>query len=101
MAELYNVGTNRISYRARKFAPGKVVTGYIWTPALVQSSLLTFAEIGEGLYYLDYDFADEGTYIGKFYEDGVPSTTGVFRVSDIVTLINTVKTAQGGGLTIE
>jgi len=62
---------------------------------------LTLTEIGEGLYYLDYDFTIEGTYTGKFFENGLPSTTGVFRVSDIITLINAVKTASGGGLSIE
>lgn len=101
MASLYSIGINRIAYRARGFAIGKVVTAYMWTPALVKSSLLTLTEIGEGLYYLDYDFTVEGTYQGKFFEDGVASTMGVFRVSDIVTLINTVKTASGGGLQIE
>jgi len=60
-----------------------------------------FTEIGDGLYYLDYGFTTEGTYTGKFFENGVPSTMGVFRVSDIITLINAVKTASGGGLTIE
>jgi len=100
MAELYGVGVNRISYRARGFAVGKTVTAYMWTPDLTKSSLLPLAEIGDGLYYLDYDFTVEGTYQGKFFEDGVPSTTGVFRVSDIVTLINAVKVAQGG-LSIE
>jgi len=96
VAELYNVGVNRISYRARGFAVGKTVTGYMWAPSLVKSSLLTFTEIGEGLYYLDFDFSAEGTYTGKFFENGVAMITGVFRVSDIVTLINAVKTAQGG-----
>jgi len=101
MAALYSIGMNRISYRSRGFAIGRVITAYMWTPTLVKSSLLTLTEIGEGLYYLDYDFVTEGTYQGKFFEDGLPSTTGVFRVSDIVTLINGVKTAQGGGLTVE
>ncbi len=100
MASLYSTGVNRISYRARGFAVGKVVTAYMWTPDLTKSSLWSLTEIGEGLYYLDYDFTVEGTYTGKFFEDGVPSTMGVFRVSDIVTLINAVKTAQGG-LTVE
>jgi len=101
MAELYSIGTNRISYRAGKFASGKAVTAYMWTPALVKSSLLPLTEIGEGLYYLDYDFADEGTYMGKFYEDGVPTTTGVFRVKNIITILENVQVAQSGGLTID
>ena len=100
MAALYSIGMNRISYRSRGFAIGRVVTAYMWTPDLTKSGLLTLTEIGEGLYYIDFDFATEGTYQGKFFENGVPSTTGVFRVSDIVTLINAVKTAQGG-LSIE
>jgi len=100
MAALYSIGMNRISYRSRGFAIGRVVTAYMWPPDLTKGGLLTLTEIGEGMYYIDYDFATEGTYQGKFFENGVPSTTGVFRVSDIVTLINAVKTAQGG-LSIE
>ena len=100
MTELYSTGVSRLSYRARGFAIGKVITAYMWTPDLAKSGLLTLTEVGEGLYYIDYDFATEGTYQGKFFENGIPSTTGVFRVSDIVTLINAVKTAQGG-LSIE
>jgi hypothetical protein len=101
MAELFSTGVNRVLYRSRGFAVGKVVTAYIWSPSLAKSSLLTFTSVGEGLYYLDYDFAAEGTYLGKFFEDGIPTVAGVFRVSDIVTILQGMQVAQGGGLTID
>jgi len=85
MAELYSIGVNRISYCARRFALGKNVSAYMYSPALVKSNLLPFAEMGEGLYYLDYNFAEEGTYHGKFFENGVPSIAGVFRVKQLAT----------------
>ena len=86
MAELFETGTNRIIYRSESFVEGLTVTAYIWNPSLVKSSLQTFTEIEEGLFYLDYDFTVSGTYTGVFYEDAAKKTSGVFRVS----LINNV-----------
>jgi len=120
MTTLYNTGTNRILYKTSNFSTGKTVTAYIWSPALVKSSLLTFTEIADGLYYLDYDFTEEGTYVGKFFEDGVSLTSGIFRVSKVAgsvwdeqiadhtisgstgeKLQNTSTIGASGGLTIE
>lgn len=101
MANLYSIGTNRILYRARGFAIGRTITAYIWTPSLVQSSLLTLTEVDEGLYYLDYDFTEEGTYLGKFFENGIASEAGVFRVNDLITLLQSLSATTAGGLTVE
>jgi len=81
MAELYTTGANRIVYRSVGFAAGLTVTAYIWSPTLVRSALQTFTEVELGLYYLDYDFASVGTYMGTFYEGGVATASGVFRVT--------------------
>ena len=85
MAELYTTGTNRIAYRAESFATGKTVTAFIWSPALVKSALQTFTEVELGLYYLDYNFASIGTYLGLFYENAVAKASGVFRVTELAS----------------
>ena len=83
MAELYTTGVNRIADRSVGFAAGLTVTAYIWSPTLVKSDLQTFTEVELGLYYLDYNFASIGTYMGVFYEGGVPTASGVFRVTEL------------------
>lgn len=83
MAELYTTGVNRIVYRSVGFVAGLIVTGYIWSPTLAKSDLQTLAEVELGLYYLDYDFADAGTYMGMFYEAGISKASGVFRVTEL------------------
>lgn len=83
MAELYTTGINRIVYRAESFVAGKVVTAHFWSPTLVKSALQTFTEVELGLYYLDYNFANMGTYLGLFYENGVAKASGVFRVTEL------------------
>lgn len=83
MAELYATGTNRVVYRSVGFAAGLTVTAYIWSPTLVRSALEAFTEVELGLYYLDYNFAVSGTYMGTFYEGGVAKASGVFRVTEL------------------
>lgn len=91
MAELYTTGVNRIIYKAEGFATGKTVTGYLWSPAKVKSSLQAFTELELGLYYLDFDFASAGTWTGVFFEGGVAKTPGVFRVKELATVLDAVK----------
>lgn len=83
MAELYTTGVNRVVYRSVGFATALVVTAYFWSPTLVRSAIQTFTEVEMGLYRLDYNFAALGTYMGKFFEGGVPTTSGVFRVTEL------------------
>ena len=80
MSTLYGTGTHRLIYKTRDFATGATVTAYIWNPSLTKSALQTFTEVSDGLYYLDYAFAVVGTHFGKFYEGGVGTTTGTFRI---------------------
>lgn len=86
MAELYTTGVNRIVYRSVGFTAGLTVTAYIWSPTLVKSALQTFTEVELGLYYLDYDFASVGTYMGTFYEGGVAKASAVFRVTRLAPI---------------
>ena len=90
MVNLYFVGENRIFYKAASFAIGKTVTAYLWNPSMVKSALQTFTEIGEGLYYLDYNFVVEGNYVGKFYENGVAIISQIFRVNTISTQVASI-----------
>ena len=77
---LEGIGTHRLIYKAEAFGISKTVTAYIWDPDLTKSALQTFTPVEEGLYYLDYAFAAAGVHFGKFYENDVAKTTGVFRV---------------------
>lgn len=77
---MYEQSRKRIFYKANNFATDKTVTAYLWDPNLNKSSLQTFTELEEGLYYLDYTFDKEGSYVGKFYEDDIPTVSGVFDI---------------------
>jgi len=77
---LYRTGLNRLFYQAKGFAEGLTITGYLWTPELIQTSEFTFVELEEGLYYYDHTFEMPGTHVGLFKEDGVPTRSSVFRV---------------------
>lgn len=87
MVELFKKGTERLVYKAKNFATGKTVTAFIWDPSFLKSPLLTLTELEKGLYYLDYNFTQEGTYIGLFYENGKESAMGVFRVEASLPII--------------
>jgi hypothetical protein len=52
---------------------------------MVKSDLQSFTEIESGLYYLDYIFAIEGSYMGLFYENTVPTTFCTFRVTTVAS----------------
>ena len=80
MPTFYGAGTHRLVYKAASFATGLTVTAYIWDDSLTKSALQTFTEVSDGLYYLDYAFAAEETYFGKFYEGGTGITAGSFRI---------------------
>jgi len=75
-----STGEHRLIYKSETFVEGLTVTAYIWSPALVKSDLQEFTEISDGLYYLDYNFSDSGTYAGMFYESGVKKSAGAIRV---------------------
>jgi len=90
LPELFHSGVCRIVYKAKNFATGKIVTAYIWSPTLIKSSLQSFTELERGIYYLDYNFPNEGTYIGLFLENATPTTVGIFRVIKSLEIIEDV-----------
>ncbi len=69
----------RIWYKASGFGANKQVTIWFIKPNLTQTSVMQLIEWGEGLYYLDYDIKNDGPYVGKVFEDGVPMLAQVFR----------------------
>ncbi len=77
---IYRTGLNRIFYQAKSFTTGRVVTGYLWTPELIQTPTFAFTELGDGVYYHDHTFEMPGTHLGVFREDGEQTRTAVFRV---------------------
>jgi len=87
MSTYFGIATHRIIYKASSFGLGKTVTAYIWNPSLAKSALQTFTEVSDGLYYLDYAFAVSGTHFGVFYEGGVATLSGVFRIVDLVATV--------------
>jgi len=89
MPEVFKLGVERLIYKSRNFLAGKNVTSRIWNPSLEQSSLLSLTEIGQGVYYLDFNFTSKGTYFGVFYEEGEAVSFGIWRVVDIADTVRT------------
>ena len=69
----------RIWYKAKGFGTGKEVTMWFIKPDLVQTATMPFTEWGEGFYYLDYNIRNNGPYIGKAFENNIPTVAAVFR----------------------
>jgi hypothetical protein len=82
MAENYNIGVRRVFYRARKFGEGLAVSMDILDPSLNWMVGLSFTEAGGGLYYLDFNFATEGTYAALLFEDGTKAVSQNFHITD-------------------
>lgn len=89
MAEIYPLGKNRIFYRPQGFVEGLIVTVDMIDPRLKLNNqndnddMIMLIEFGEGLYYFDYSFSLEGTYIGIFYENGKKRTSQAFSTRRI------------------
>ena len=81
MLEPLVVGDNRVVYQAGGLQDGLTITVQFWNPSLEVSSLLSLEELGEGLYYIDFDFDSEGAWIGLFFENGVKKGTQVYKVA--------------------
>ena len=101
MPELYTAGVHRVVYRAEGFGKGRVVKCFVWTPDLTKSSELSLTELGEGLYYIDYNFSEEGEHIWLFLEDGVSKTSAVYRLtslakSSIESVVEAIHQSQYG-----
>ena len=78
----YRLGINRIIYQAPQFQTGLAITATMRSPALVKSEGIELTEIESGLYFFDFDFTEEGPWIGMFYEGEDKVMSAVFRVGD-------------------
>jgi len=76
----YYLGQNRLMFQAPQFTTGMTITTYMYSPQMVKSGLLELIEFEEGFYYLDFNFTEQGAWIGIFYENGVKKLSNVFRV---------------------
>jgi len=77
----YPYGPNNIIYKAQAFATGKIVTCFVWTPALKKSELITLTELEDfGLYHFRFTFDTYGIYSGLFFEDDMKTKFHTFRV---------------------
>ena len=94
MLEPFVTGQKRIVYQAVAFHAGINVTAVFRDPFLNEGPLQQFKELGEGLYYLDFDFNQEGTWIGLFFENGVKKGSQVYKVATFVPTIVTYKTRK-------
>lgn len=80
MAEEYNIGTNRIVYRSTNFEENLAVFVDMYCPDGSREPSIVLVEIGEGLYYFNYNFANRGGYTGIFYESGDKKVSQNFRI---------------------
>jgi len=76
---IYQRGIQRIFYSTKNSVAGKIVTMKSYCPLLNCLPIDTFTEIGDGLYYLDFNFEKIGNYIATLYENGVVIGTIVYR----------------------
>ena len=79
----YHLGLNRLIYQGPNFATGLTITVYMWNPSMVKTGPFSLTESEEGFYYFDFNFNQEGPWIGLFYENGVRTLSSVFRVGTI------------------
>lgn len=77
---IYQRGLRRLYYRSKKLKTGKEVSVIIYSPELDYSTYM-FTELGYGVYYCDYDFCDLGNYVVIYFENGVQTGIGIYRIS--------------------
>ena len=80
MAEEYPLGQNRIFYRSTSFREGLQIIVDLLCPNLDNHKGIELVELGEGIYYFDFDFTHEGVWVGVFFEDSVKRTSQNFRI---------------------
>lgn len=80
MLTYFDEGINRVWYRPSNFQTGLNIQLRLWDPKLGKRNLQDFIEFEEGLYYLDHDFNQRGTWIGIVYENGVKVTSSTFSI---------------------
>lgn len=73
---------NRMFYRSKNLTEGLEVKGYFILPLdhIATSLMLSFIEIGGGIYYLDHSFEHVGKYGLIVHENGVAKHFETFKV---------------------
>ena len=80
MLTYFDEGISRVWYSPSNFQTGLDIQLRLWDPKLGKKDLQDFTEFEEGLYYLDYDFDQRGTWIGIVYENGNKITSSSFSI---------------------
>jgi len=88
MAEQYEPGTQKIFYRAWKFATGLTVTVqliHFIGLDINKGDVISLYEVDvsqfPGLYCFDYPFL-VGNYVAYFYENGIPSISQAYNIKE-------------------
>ena len=76
----FSAGKNRIFYKATSFADDKTVTGKIILLDLSVTDALSFTNVADGIYVLDYTFARVGRYAITIFEDGTVTQWETIRI---------------------
>lgn len=82
MAERYSRGIRKLFYRAKGFHELLAVTMDILDPFMIWEKNISFIEAGGGLYYSNYNFKFDGTYVAVMYENGTKVTSQNFYISE-------------------
>jgi len=85
MAERYLLGGNRIIYKSMNFQEGLEVFVDLYRPDFTRELSIILTELGDGLYYFEYNFSQVGVYTGIFYENGEKKISQNFKIEKSVT----------------
>ncbi len=77
---IFPAGKSRIFYKATSFADDKTVTGKIILLDLSVTDALSFTNVSDGIYALDYTFARVGRYACIIFENGTVTAWESIRV---------------------
>lgn len=77
----------QLLYSAEKFTTGLNVTGYLIYPDLSKSSVLTFNELGDGIYVAMFPYTRKTTELDEKYGI-VVKENGITKHFDFIKLIN-------------
>ena len=73
-------GINRLIYKATNFETGVSVEAYVYNARGEKSGPYAFTELGDGLYYYDFNFNIYGTWAFLLYEEGSLKTHSTYKV---------------------
>jgi len=80
VAKDYDLGKQRVWYRATGFAEGVTVTGRFLKPDGTMVNDVQFYEHQDGVYSTVFEFPEYGRWMLLVYEDGTPAYSCVKRI---------------------